>query len=636
MKKKPWLLLSIILFLLILLPLLVWAVKTKRLEIRKRAEEQTNQGFNLRVLYIGFNPTQNGENMAEKFFSRNFNGKSAEEIEDLVANKTINAFKRLSNNTINYEIVKKIHITNFPRYSNGLEYNFEKYANCTSGDPGGVCERQKWLFDHVDWVRENRICEIANENNADEVWIISCPYIMTYESFMIGPSDSFNINGGIYNLPECSKHYAVMNPNYHIPENFLHVYGHRVEATMNYLMADWKIEDKQRFWDNFSAVERYREPYGQEKSYSRTYCGNAHFPPNALKHYDYSNSTYKDSNCVDWKNFPNFTEETENINCDVWNCIDTGWQEYWFANLPRGVGEVELENKKGEKFHFKKNWWYYLLYPENSINFRRAGVSSPTCLSPSCLPPGNSATVSWTSISGATKYALRVDDTTTGSWDGTCPSNTGPGDFCREFTGNSFTFPTTPGHLYNWWVHAINDAGWSDAADCQDFTCGVTPSTPIPTPTPTPEPGKTSLVFKLKFPGVTIGGKETQVKVSLAKDGEERVETVRVVSDANGVFAGEVINLEPGVYDVYLKGWAHLQKKFGSVTLNSGENMIDWTAFPLLAGDANGDNLINIQDFGILVRDYLKTESPADFNLDGVVNIQDFQLMVENYLKEGE
>jgi len=39
MKKKPWLLLSIVLLLLILLPLLVWAVKTKRLEIRKRASE---------------------------------------------------------------------------------------------------------------------------------------------------------------------------------------------------------------------------------------------------------------------------------------------------------------------------------------------------------------------------------------------------------------------------------------------------------------------------------------------------------------------------------------------------------------------------------------------------------------------
>ncbi len=370
----------------------------------------------------------------------------------------------------------------------------------------------------------------------------------------------------------------------------------------------------------------------------QTYCGNAHFPPNALKHYDCSNSTYKDSNCIDWKNFPNFTNETENINCDVWNCTDTGWQEYWFANLPRGVGEVELENKKGEKFHFKKNWWYYLLYPENSINFRKAGVSSPTCLSPSYPPLGNSATVSWTSISGATKYALRVDDTTTGDWDGTCPSNTGPEDFCRELPGTFFTFPTTPGHLYNWWVHAINDAGWSDAAYCQDFTCGVTPSTPIPTLTPTSKPERAQLAFKIKFQGINQAGPNQTIKLILKQQGQERYrfDEVNIASSQSGVYSGTITDIDPDTYDVYLKSWAHLQKKFEGVNLNQGINHQDWSGTVLLAGDANGDNVINIQDFGVLVKDYLKTESPADFNLDGIVNIQDFRFMAENYSKEGE
>jgi len=164
----------------------------------------------------------------------------------------------------------------------------------------------------------------------------------------------------------------------------------------------------------------------------------------------------------------------------------------------------------------------------------------------------------------------------------------------------------------------------------------TTTNTPIPTATPTPKPKRGNLIFKIKFPGVTGGGKKAQVRVSLIKNGEERAETIVVRSNSEGVFEGEMVNIEPDVYDVYLKGWAHLQKKFESVTLNSGENMVDWTAFPLLAGDANGDNLINIQDFGVLVRDYLKTESPADFNLDSMVNIQDFRFIVENYLKDGD
>ena len=190
-------------------------------------------------------------------------------------------------------------------------------------------------------------------------------------------------------------------------------------------------------------------------------------------------------------------------------------------------------------------------------------------------------------------------------------------------------------HFDSYGNFAILDHTWNRVLFFLNPLSKPSPS-PKPSTTPTPEPKKASFAFKLKFPGVTGGGKETQVGANFVKDGKERVETVRVVSDVNGVFTGEMINIDPGTYDIYLKGWAHLQKKFGGVTLNSGKNMIDWTAFPLLAGDANGDNLINIQDFGVLVRDYLKTESPADFNLDSMVNIQDFRFIVENYLKDGD
>jgi len=159
-----------------------------------------------------------------------------------------------------------------------------------------------------------------------------------------------------------------------------------------------------------------------------------------------------------------------------------------------------------------------------------------------------------------------------------------------------------------------------------------------PTPTPSPEPEKTQLTVKIKFQGISQTGPNQTARLIFKQQGQEkyRFDKVNVTSSQSGIYSGTITDLNPGTYDIYLKGWAHLQKKFGGVTLNSGENIIDWTAFPLLAGDANGDNLINIQDFGVLVRDYLKTESPADFNLDGMVNIQDFLFIAENYLKEGE
>lgn len=59
----------------------------------------------------------------------------------------------------------------------------------------------------------------------------------------------------------------------------------------------------------------------------------------------------------------------------------------------------------------------------------------------------------------------------------------------------------------------------------------------------------------------------------------------------------------------------------------------------LLEGDANGDHLVNIQDFGILAKSYGKStgtpdyDARADFNRDTIVSISDFGLLAANYGK---
>lgn len=389
MKQRQTILIFILILMAVATFLTVHLVQ-QRQEIRKRATTPQEAVFNSRVLYVILNPVEGNKNMAEEFFGWLYGGKSVEEWENLQAEKNITSFKRLSNNTINYQIVKKINVSQFPKYTNGFQYDFETYRNwgCTTGDPQGNCERQKWLFDNVAWVKDNRICEIANENNVDEIWTISPPFIMTYESFMIGPSDSFYINGPAFNLPaECRKHYAVLDMVYDREGPFLHIYGHKIESNMRYLTQNWKSEDYQKHWENFSAVSRYSEPYGIDgEPYARAYCGNAHFPSNAVKHYDFANLTYKDSTCVDWKNFPNYTGQTQNLNCQSWGCNEPGWQEFWFASLPKSEGEIEIEDNSGKKFLFKKNWWYYLLYPENSINFVK-NPPRPTVTSTSTPTP---------------------------------------------------------------------------------------------------------------------------------------------------------------------------------------------------------------------------------------------------------
>jgi hypothetical protein len=92
----------------------------------------------------------------------------------------------------------------------------------------------------------------------------------------------------------------------------------------------------------------------------------------------------------------------------------------------------------------------------------------PASMSASCPIPGTTATLSWPAVAGATYYALRSDNQTTGGWTGTC---SGGGDFCANVGATSYSFASIATHTYNNWVHACNSAGCSAAAASAVVTC---------------------------------------------------------------------------------------------------------------------------------------------------------------------
>jgi hypothetical protein len=167
-------------------------------------------------------------------------------------------------------------------------------------------------------------------------------------------------------------------------------------------------------------------------------------------------------------------------------------------------------------------------------------------------------------------------------------------------------------------------------------------STPTPTnsPTLTPTPEPSDLVFKIKFEGIqngAAGGKK--VTVTLRQGGEiVRTEDVSVsyVSGSEGEYIGVMTGVDFGIYDVFVKGWAHLTQNCG--TISSGE-VCDCISTPLKAGDAQPDNQVDINDFNLLSADYIPNSpagSPADFNLDGRVDSTDFDLLAGNWEEVGE
>lgn len=107
--------------------------------------------------------------------------------------------------------------------------------------------------------------------------------------------------------------------------------------------------------------------------------------------------------------------------------------------------------------------------------------ATPTGLSASCNAAGTQGTLTWTPVSGATGYYVRVDDQAN-PWaptrcDGT-PNDGNTGDICTPaITGvPPYTFTSIPNDSYGAWVHAINSAGYGNAA-AVSFACAPTPPT---------------------------------------------------------------------------------------------------------------------------------------------------------------
>ncbi|MCA9364377.1 MAG: hypothetical protein KC736_00590, partial [Candidatus Moranbacteria bacterium] len=97
------------------------------------------------------------------------------------------------------------------------------------------------------------------------------------------------------------------------------------------------------------------------------------------------------------------------------------------------------------------------------------GPSVPAVLPPVCSADGTSAQVRWTWPSGATSFALRINDTSNG-WTGTC-SSVNSGDVCGELSTNSYVKTTIPGRQYQVWVHAFANGVYSPASTVYTFSC---------------------------------------------------------------------------------------------------------------------------------------------------------------------
>ncbi len=151
----------------------------------------------------------------------------------------------------------------------------------------------------------------------------------------------------------------------------------------------------------------------------------------------------------------------------------------------------------------------------------------------------------------------------------------------------------------------------------------------------------------------TIGNNSTRVIVEVyAQGGTHPIKSYSYYdTDNNGNFTGlKLDGISPGVYDISIKGYAHLRKRLNNIALNSGTNTINFTsgAERLLCGDVytnssylDGDNKVNSVDVTYLVskwsvHDTGVSDERADVDENQEVNSLDMTKIVNNYAKIGD
>lgn len=130
------------------------------------------------------------------------------------------------------------------------------------------------------------------------------------------------------------------------------------------------------------------------------------------------------------------------------------------------------------------------------------------------------------------------------------------------------------------------------------------------------------ITFELRNPGETIN--ITTYQVNTTSDGSYILDTIR-----------------PGTYELTAKSSNFLKDKQTNIIVNADQQTFNIN-FSLLGGDANDDNYISWQDYGIIRSAYGSSEGDGnwnkevDFNGDGYISWQDYGIFRVNYGLQGD
>lgn len=193
----------------------------------------------------------------------------------------------------------------------------------------------------------------VEQKGVKQVWIWGYHggVVNLWESNMAGPwGDISNSSRDPNDLPVLKKTYTVYHYNYQRgPSEAVEDHMHQIEAVLNHVDGRDRTPPEKwhelLFWGKFVGSDRTHKIV-------RPGCGWAHYPPNALRDYDWANKRFVETDIEDWR--PDGKGARKRINCDRWQGNSLKWFVYWMQSLPGAGNGLTYRGKP------LTNWWVFV------------------------------------------------------------------------------------------------------------------------------------------------------------------------------------------------------------------------------------------------------------------------------------
>jgi hypothetical protein len=310
-----------------------------------------------RVLVVIYNP------IVDAATGRRLNQELGWFDPDTLAQGYIDDLRECSGGLVNYQIVERVLVNEFPKHIDGFSYQPQEYIAAYRARTGFHNPDLK-DYDYAALIKQYDLLNRVGSNQLDEVWLFGFPYIGYWESTMAGKGAFYCNSDPQPNTESCPRRFVIMGFSYErgngeMLENITHLAESvlaRVFGSEDFLARSYNAATRtpdlgsrpRNLFERFLLFDQIAPGMAN--------CGNVHFAPNSTGDYQWDNLTPVLSCADDWLHFPDLPDPP---NYQTMTAVNWGNSKdprphhtWWLRRIPKAGG---LTNG------IANNWWKYII-----------------------------------------------------------------------------------------------------------------------------------------------------------------------------------------------------------------------------------------------------------------------------------